>query len=585
MFRVCSRSIAEFARRLRHSTRGGVALIGALSLTSVVGMGAFAVEATQGYAAKTSNQRIADMAALAGALAYNVHNSTTEMTATAKAVAAAQGLPASAAAVALVTDAATSQQLVEVTVTTSVPITLGRVLTPALSYEVSAIGAATLSTTATITPPCVAALSGTPTYGVDLNGGTSISASGCAVSTNAGVSVGGGASITTQQVNAGKSVDTNGGATITTTPTANNIFQNKTNAASDWMISDAGLKAALCQVNKINNTTDADYADGNDDCISELVTPAAASGPDWNLDYSPTGEVAAYRSGSTYVIPVTSTRVIRSVTLAGGITATFQGPANLTIGTITMGGGTTLHIGGGNVVINNKIDLQGGAVLDIDVGVGNSVTIGSSTGTTSGTSISIAGGSKVCFTANCAAPTAAAGKFSVAGEINSNGGSTIIFPKAETHIIGGDLDLQGSSTFGSGTYIIGGSFTNNTGGTMTGSDVSFVLGGTFTLSGGTSLDLAAPGASSYGLPGILAATKSSADTKIGGGSANQYAGLIYAPKSDLTISGGGAISTHGSACLMMIVNTLTLKGGGSASTGTCSNLSTTGATERVALFR
>lgn len=583
MFRVWSPSIATFARRLRHSTRGGVALIGALSLTSVIGMGAFAVEATQGYAAKTSNQRIADMAALAGALAYNVNNSTAEMTATAKAVAAAQGLPASAAAVALVTDAATSQQLVEVTVTTNVPLTLGRVLTPALSYDVSAVGAATLTTTATVTPPCIAALSGTPAYGVALNGGTSINAPGCAVSTNAGVSVGGGASITTQQVNAGKSVDTNGGATITTTPTANNIFQNKTNAASDWMIADSGLKAALCQVNKLNSTIDTDYADDNDDCISELATPSAAGAADWDLNYSPASNVAAYRtSNNSYLVPA-GTYSINVLRLAGGVTATFQGPVNLSIGSISMGGGTTLHIGGGNISVERKIDLSGGAVLDIDVGVGNSVTIGKES--SSGTSISIAGGSKVCFTANCAAPTAAAGKFSAAGEINSNGGSTIVFPKAETHIIGGDLDLQGNSTFGAGTYIIGGNFTNNTGGTMTGTDVSFVLGGTFTLSGGTSLDLAAPGASSYGLSGILVATKSSADTRIGGGSTNKYAGLIYAPKSDLTISGGGAISTQGSACLMMIVDTLTLSGGGSASTGVCSNLSTTGATERVALFR
>ena len=584
MVRAWIRSAAEFVRTLSGSTRGGVALIGALSLTSIVGMGAFAVEATQGYAAKTSNQRIADMAALAGALAYNVHSNASEMTATARAIAVAQGLPASAAAVALTTDVASGKQLVQVTVTTSVPLALGKVLTAAPSYEVSAIGAATTTTTASVTPPCIAALNGSPTYGVTMGGGTVLSAAGCAVSANAGVSVTGGARITAQQVNAGKAVNIGGGASITTSPTANNIFANKANAAADWISDNGPLKAALCQVNKINNTIDTDYADHNDDCISELVTPPAVSGQPWDLNYNPAANVAAYRTGNnTYVIPAGAvTGPISSLTLQGGITATFLGPANLTIGTITMGGGTALHIGSGNIVINTEIDLQGGAVLDFDVGVGNTVTIGKDN---HGNSISIAGGSQVCFTANCSTPTAAAGKFSAAGEINSNGGSTIIFPKAETHVIGGALDLQGNSTFGSGTYIIGGSFTNNTGGTMTGTDVSFALGGTFTLSGGTSLDLAAPGASSYGLSGILVATKSSADTRIGGGSANKYAGLIYAPKSDLTISGGGAISTNGSACLMMIVNTLTLSGGGSASTGTCSSLTTSGPTANVALFR
>jgi Flp pilus assembly protein TadG len=73
---------APFLRRLSRNTRGGVALIGALSLTTLIGMGAFAVEATRGYAADANNQRVADMAALAGALAYNVNSNTGQMTAT-----------------------------------------------------------------------------------------------------------------------------------------------------------------------------------------------------------------------------------------------------------------------------------------------------------------------------------------------------------------------------------------------------------------------------------------------------------------------------------------------------------------------
>ena len=135
--------------------------------------------------------------------------------------------------------------------------------------------------------------------------------------------------------------------------------------------------------------------------------------------------------------------------------------------------------------------------------------------------------------------------------------------------------------------VIKGNFTNNTGGTMTGVDVSFGLGGTFALSGGTSLNLAAPGAaSSYGIPGLLLATKSTADTSIGGGSSNQYAGLIYAPKSDMSISGGASMSASGSACMMLIVSTLSMTGSGATSTGTCSALSgATGPVPSVSLFR
>lgn len=582
MFDIGIRSIAARMRRFAGDARGAVAVIGALSLTTMVGMGAFAVEISRGYAADTANQRIADMAALAGALAYNVNSNTSQMTATAKAVVAAQGLPASAATVALVTDAATSKQLVQVTVTTAVPLALGRVFTAALSYDVTAVGSATTTTTTTTAPPCIAALSSTPTYGITMSGGVTLSAPGCAINTNAGITVPWGTYISAKQANAGKSVN-NPGNGLTTSPTANNIVANNANAASDWMKDDAVLKAALCQVNKLTATTDADYADGNTSCISALATASATSTEDWDLNYSPAANVAAFRTGNnSYVIPGGVNRNIRNLTIAGGMTVTFQGTANLTIASLNMGG-TALHIGNGNIVIGGKIEMNGGSLIDIDVGVGNSVTLGSS----GGVSINVGGGARICFTANCVAPTAAAGQFSAGGNIVTSGGSTIIFPKAATHVINGDLSLNGSSTFGSGLYIIKGGFTNNTGGTMAGTDVSFVLGGTFTLSGGTSLDLSAPGAaSSYGIPGVLIATKASSATLIGGGSGNKYAGLLYAPNSDLTLKGGASMSAYGSNCLMMILRTLSLLEGGSASTGTCSSLSGSSSnTANVALFK
>ena len=578
---------SRFLGRLRESTRGAVAVIGALSLTSMIGMGAMAVEATRGYSAKVTNQRVADAAALAGALAYNVNNSTTQMTATAKAVVVAQGLSANDADVQLVADGA--RQLVQVTVTTTVPLALGKVLTNAVSYDVAAVGSAT-ATTVSASPPCVAALNGSPTNSITMSGGTSLGAPGCAINSAAGVSLGGGAQITSAtQVNSGKSIGLNGGASITTNPTANNTVQNKSNAVSDWMGTNSSLKDILCQVNKLTGTSDSDYADGNTNCASPLITAVTNNtAPDLDLKYNPTGTLASYYSNGTYTIPASwivsnYPNGIKTLTVQGGITATIQGPLSLSINTLDMKGGTNLTIGSGNITIGSKIDLSGGSNLYFDVGVGNTTTIGKDS---AGNSISIAGGSRVCFTLNCVAPTAAAGTFSVAGNIDSQGGTTIVFPKAATHVIGGDLALSGSSILGSGNYIIKGDFTNNTGGTMSGVDVTFALGGTFTLSGGTSLDLAAPGeSSSYGIPGVLIATKSASDTRIGGGSSNKYAGLLYAPNSDMTVSGGGSISTNGGACMMLIVKTLTLSGGGALSTGACSGLSASSTTASVALAK
>ena len=588
MVGVWIHSIALVMRRLRDSTRGAVAVIGALSLTTMVGMGAFAIEASQGYSAKINDQRVADMAALAGALAYNVNNSASEMTATAKAVVAAQGLPATSAAVGLTTDTTTSKQLVQVTITTSVPLSLGRMLSSNLSYDVSSVGSATTSATTTTASPCITALSSTPTYGITLSGGVSISAASCAINTNAGVTVPWGTYITAKQVTAGKSVS-DPGAGVTTSPTAHNVQQNKIGAASDWESTDTNVQALLCQVNKLTGASDSDYPGGNTSCTSLLVAPTTVppSSSNLSLDYSPNGTLATYFNSSTntYTIPAsylssTFGNMIKTLTIAGGLTVYFQGPLNLNVGSVSMGG-TALHFGTGNVSIAGSMVINGGAIVDFDVGAGNVITFGA----TSGTSINVGGGSKICFTLNCVAPTVAAGTFSTGGDIVTSGGSTIVFPKATTHVIAGNLNLNGSSTFGSGTYIIKGNFTNNTGGAMIGTDVTFGLGGTYTLAGGTSLDLAAPGVtSSYGIIGILIATKSSAATSIGGGSSDRYAGLIYAPNSDLTVSGGASMSSSGSGCLMMIVNTLTLSGGTTVGSS-CSGLSSASSTPSVSLFK
>lgn len=616
--------------RLGENTCGGVALIGALSLTSLIGMGAFAVEATRGYAADTQNQRIADMAALAGALAYNVNSNVSQMTATAKAVVVAQGLPATAADVQLVTDAATSKQLVQVTVTTAVPLALGRVFTSALSYDVVAVGAASTATTSTVTPPCITALEPSSNYGVRMNGGARLTATGCAINANAGVEVPNGTYITAKQVISGKTVANSGGG-LTTSPTANNIIQKKANAATDWMKDDAGLKAMLCQVNLLTGYSDPDYSGGNRSCISDFVAASSATtsgAASWTLGYKKKtdGTPHQYQTADyscDYQVPA-GTYTIGKLTVAGGCKISFASGSTLkfdsidmsgesmTVGdggftvvgtfgfnsgtTITIGngshdfgklsitGGRTLNIGSGNLNVKQGIYLDGGSNVYVANVAGDRITIGNDGG--SGRSIEISGGSKVCFTVACANPVNAVTTFSLGGSVKTSGGSTIVFPKAVTHVIKGDIDLNGSSIFGAGIYIASGFFSNNTGGTMTGSDVSFALGDKIELSGGTSLDLAAPTSSStFGVPGILMASKALPDLKLGGGSANKYAGLIYAPKARMKVTGGASISLSGSSCLMMIVLELEITQGGTISAGGCASLTSSGTTTSVALFK
>jgi len=620
--------LRALVERLSRSTSGGVALLGALSLSVLIGMGAFAVEASQGYAAKVSNQRIADQAALAGALAYNVD--PTAMAKTAAAVVQASGLAATTVVTVLTTDAAGSP-VVKSTVTTAVTLSLGKAIGQGASYDVISVGMASTSAPSTDAPACITALSSSVTYGIVLNGGPNMSSPGCAIATNSGISVPWSDTpiLTAQQVDAakGKTIANPSGKAISTTPTAGKIYNTKVTPAIDWAKDSTPLKAALCQVNKLTATSDTDYADGNTVCTSALIAAVAqvpSGAENWTFTSSnPAANVAGFRQGTsgTYIVPAQD-RTLGKVTLTGGVTVIFQGPSNLkfdsvdmsgdglTIGngslivvgtfgfssgsTITIGngdhsfgsvsldGGRTLNIGSGDLTVTGSITLGGGSHLRASIGVGDEVRVGNGTGN----AIFVDGGSDVCFSAACANPTAATDGFSANGSVATKGGSLIVFNKALNHVIAGQLNLNGSSIFGSGLYVIKGNFTNNTGGSMTGSGVTFALGGTFTLSGGTSLDLAAPAAASgYGVANVLIATKSNAATNIGGGSQNKYAGLVYAPKSDLLLDGGASMSSSSANCLMMIVNTLTLKGG-TAVASACSGLSgSSSTTAKVALVK
>ncbi|WP_223798319.1 beta strand repeat-containing protein [Sphingomonas nostoxanthinifaciens] len=604
--------------KLVRAERGSVLVLGALSLTSLLGMTGLAVEASNGYAVKVRDQRVSDMAALAAAVAYKSSSSLTIAQKVASDVVTASGLSASNATIA--PDSTTSPTQITVSLTVAVPIRLAAAISSTASYNVTNSATASLSTgSPSASLACITAL-GSSGNTVSSDGGASILASGCAISTNGGVSSSNtSATVTAKQITASAINDASaswGGQGIITTPTAKN-WTVKANGASDGILTgNTAIKNALCLVNKLTGTGDSDYSDSNTNCTTALVSPVTNKvngGQSVTFSSSnPAPQIAAYwnSSTSTYTMPA-GTYKYSSITVSGGVTVNFTGPVTLSAGsidmsgngmtigdgavtvegtfgfnsgsTITIGngshsfgslavtGGRTLRMGTGDLNVTGALTESGGSFIYINTAAGNSIVIGNS----GSTGIDVEGGSKLCFTSDCSTPTAAATTFSVNGTITTAGGSTLVLPIAPTHVINGDLTLNGSSILGSGLYVIKGGFTNNTGGTMTGNAVTFALGGTFTLSGGTSLDLAAPtGSSSYGITDVLVATKSTAATTIGGGSADKYSGLFYAPKSPMSLSGGSSISTNGSACLMVMVLSVSSTGSGTLNASNCSGVST-----------
>lgn len=607
-------------------------MLGALSLVSLLGMSGLAVELGNGYAVKIRNQRVADLAALGAATAYKTSQSMTVAQATASDIVVANGLAASTATVSAVSVNGASG--VQVAVSTLVPIKLAALLTQAPSYTVTNIAVASLA--ASHSGGCITALSAASTA-ISATGGASISASGCTISTNGTIySDNSSAKVTAKAIVAqainDTAVQSNQNA-VTTTPTARN-WTLTANGASDFVQQNAAVKTALCYVNKLTGGSDPDYAGGNTNCASQLVTPATltySNNTDWTTDYTkkkPAG-FDQYETGDytcAYVIPA-GTYAIRDLTINGGCSVSFQGPSTLSFRNITMngaslsfgdgaitvsgtlsvngnevvtmgngthsfgalaiGGGKFLQVGSGAFSVSGAINVSGGAWLKVGLADNDSVTIGNDG---AGNAIVVGGGSKVCFTAGCTTPSAAAGTFSANGTVNvAGGGSLVVFPRSVTHVINGDLIATAGVIFGSGLYVIKGNFQNTVGSgsdSMTGIDVTFAMGGIFNFAGGSRFDLAAPATSGgYGIQDILFVTKSAQATQISAGAIGKASGMIYAPGSAFSSTGGAAISSNGSACMMLMVRSIAVSGSGTVNTAGCASQVSSAGSGTVALLQ
>ncbi|HEX7855158.1 MAG TPA: pilus assembly protein TadG-related protein [Sphingobium sp.] len=589
---------------LWNDRRGGVSIIGVFTLVSLVGIAALSVDLGRGYQTKIAYQGAADAAALAAANAYTTNQNDALMSATAKDIGLANGISAGNVTVTHLTSySATVSHAVQVVMTANVPLYFARIFSSAASYPVSVTAVASLSTTST--PPCILALSSSSS-GITLSGGTRITAPTCAVISNTKIdvsggstinaksttstgatSVSGGSSITAATVTYGTTISTQAGSSISGTTT------QKAGTTPDPLASNSGLAAAFALLGTYTAPT----------------VPSVPTGDDLTLGYYPTtmtfqGRTASL-SGNVWAFPA-GTYNIRNLNTQS-LTLNIAGPSTVTVsGGVTVGGGGALIIGDGSVSINAPVALGGGTKMtvgagrhyigqlsvsggssatfgagDLDVngavlvdGGGSSVTFGAGNyaigNNGSGTAISLSGGSTLSF---------GNGTFSANGAIVTAGGSSITFGATANHLINGNLSLNGSSTFGAGTYTINGYFTNNTGGTMTGSNVSFILAGSLNASGGTSINLSAP--SSGALADILFATRSTAATVLGGGTQDIFSGIIYAPGSDFKMSGG---ATASGSCFTIIASTVTLASGPAAATA-CPSLSGSSSSATVGLIQ
>ncbi len=590
--------------RLATDRRGAVSIIGVFSLVSMIGIAAFSIELGQGHQKKIRFQGAADAAALAAANAYVTNPVDATLTTAAQDVARANGIASGDVTVSHLTNfSATVADAVQVTIRQPVPLYFARIFTTSATYDVTITAVASLSSASAV--PCILALSsGT---GVSLSGGTKISAPDCAIVSNSSISATGGSSITAKATQSSGATSTAGGSTIK----ASGSITYGTSASAE-----GGSSLQGKQVKRSNRTADPlassaalATAFGKLGSFTAPTMPTVPAGSDLSLGYYPTTMTFDGRTGTLadniWTFPA-GTYNIRNLNTAG-LKLKIPGPSTVTVsGSVTVGGNGGLLLGDGPVTMAGPISLGGGSTTTIGAGrhhfgqmsISGNATIGAGdldvTGSIfvdggisvsigagkyaignngSGTAIHLSGSSTLTF---------GDGAFSANGAVTTSGGSTLVFGSAANHLINGNLNLNGNSTFGAATYTINGSFTNNTGGTMTGSNVSFILAGTLNASGGTSIDLAAPGAgSSVGVADILFATKSTAATLLGGGTHDRYSGVIYVPNSDFQMSGG---ATATGPCFSIIASTVTLAGGPSAATA-CPSMGNGGGSGNVSLIR
>ena len=167
-----SRSLREavgISRKLLCDERAAISVLSAVSLAAVIGISALVTEYGHGLLQRSDNQRVADLAAYGGALAYNrVHNATgsvasatTSGESAATKIAALNGLTGDG--ITVTPTFVTSPRLdgnpaMQVTVATNLPMYVAEVLLASTTLPVTAISYAEIVPAApgSVGPPTVA---------------------------------------------------------------------------------------------------------------------------------------------------------------------------------------------------------------------------------------------------------------------------------------------------------------------------------------------------------------------------------------------------------------------------------------------
>ena len=533
------------------SKSGNVTILSAIFITGLIGASGLTVEFGNALLNHMENQRVADLAAIGGANVYSATSSETDAAAAVTNVASLNGIPSSAITSAVVNSpSGDGNQAVQVTVATTVPLVLSRVIWSQASLPVRVSAYAEIKAGA---PGCVIAL-GTGGTGVTLSGGTAVNASGCAVDSNNSVSVPCGTTITTKYL----------GYDSSSAPS------EPCNGIQPPSGSSLAIRKQLT-TDPLAGTTEVTGATGRLSTVSELVSPAGPSlsgGTSVTFGYSQASVISAVaQAGCTasFSSPIwtvacgSGTYNFGAISLSGGITVNFTTTSGAGSETLNFNGqinnsGTALHFPAGKYNIAGGVVSGGGSTTTFGPGTFN---IGKSTTSCNGYT-----GYSICNTGTLMSfgSSASASKFVLAGGIYNSGGETLVL---------GGTSVTSTSTGNSyniGTASNGDSFDMG-GGSITmfadasGSGNLFQMAGNLNVSSGGGSCLWLGAASEHDINGFIA---TAGGTTLGSGIYTAYKYLW------LGANGGGDVTCGGSTVGISGANVSLVIGGNSVPTsGTC----------------
>lgn len=536
-------STARFVR----DRRGGVLIIGALALPVLIGVGALVAEYGGALLTRAQNQRIADQASYAGALAYSHSSSAEAMNAAARTVASLNGVSESQIAVELVPSPRNVEvQAVRVRIETDKELILSRVIGTQTAVQVSNLAFAEVGTLEEEeASACVLALKNSGS-GVTVTGGARLTAADCAVASNARVHV--------DHCN----------NVITTTQLSYDGSLPSFNYTCHWLQNGKGGTPP-----KIKEKTPDPFADheGITAAWARLTTVRAMTAPSapviaganpakdlnfasWQENSAKIvlqGQGCTYKlNGNTWDVTCAGSNAVtfRSISLAGSQTVNFNlggssskvinvvndiangGQAlNFGDGTYNVGGGisasgrmsfgkgifrigrsagcgysicaaggATLTIDGPSTFeLSSGIHVAGGAVVTLGDGATNVYNVGKASG---GRAIHVSGGAKLILrdALNGAQESFDIGppagspvtRYAILGDVITEGGSCVAFGRSRYHDIAGGIDINGAANLSSGLYTVDGFLTLSSGGGSNCDGLSSgfrALDATFVLSG------------------------------------------------------------------------------------------------------